>query len=132
MAKERLHNSFYDSKKWLEKRKKILKRDKYIDQVHKAYSLIPKEANLVHHIFPLWAYPEYALEDWNLISVSGYTHNKLHGFNKEQLSAKGYALLLKTARKNNIDPFKDVEKLKKVYPGYDDKNKKVAFIWNNN
>lgn len=112
------HDNFYDTSKWHKLRQKILKRDKYIDQVQKRYSLTPKEANIVHHIFPKSVYPEYALKEWNLTSVSDKTHKSLHSFNKEELSQKGFELLRQTARLNNIDIRQDIERIKKVYPNY--------------
>lgn len=96
------HDSFYDSAKWKQIRKSVLVRDKYQDQILKQYSLIPKEANLVHHIFPREFFPEFQYEKWNLISISLETHNKLHDRNGGFLTQKGLNLLKKTARKNGV------------------------------
>lgn len=107
------HDKFYDSAKWHNIRNSVLRRDKYIDQVAKRYSLIPKEATLVHHIFPRGVFPEYQYEKWNLISVSMATHNKLHTMKDDDiLSNKGYELLKRTALINHIDLEPLAERLK--------------------
>ena len=93
---------FYDSKKWIEKKRRILRRDGYMCQVSKRYGkMIPAE--LVHHIFPLDEFPEYALCDWNLISVSWKVHNALHDRQTNGLSEEGRQLLERIARRNNIE-----------------------------
>lgn len=112
------HNNFYDSEKWKKIRDSVLKRDKHIDQVAKRYSLIPKEANLVHHIFPRDIFPQYQFEKWNLISVSTHTHAMLHNRNDNKLTAKGYELLKRTALKNNIDLTLLTEELKQCVSDY--------------
>ena len=102
-------NDFYISEKWQRKRMSVLRRDGYQDQVEKRYGKI-REATIVHHIFPLDDYPEYRLADWNLISVSMGTHNKLHDRETDELTELGVELLRRTARKNNIAvPFKYME-----------------------
>jgi 5-methylcytosine-specific restriction endonuclease McrA len=93
---------FYDSKKWLEKKSRIMRRDGYMCQISKRYGkMIPAE--LVHHIFPLDEFPEYALADWNLISVSWKLHNALHDRQTNGLSEEGRQLLERIARRNNIE-----------------------------
>lgn len=89
----------YKEKRWVELRKRILARDKHMDMVEKRYGRY-KSADLVHHIFPVHLFPEYQYCEWNLISVSKATHNKLH--DKDELSEKGKELLIRTAQKNNI------------------------------
>ena len=93
---------FYDSKKWLEKKSRIMRRDGYMCQISKRYGkMIPAE--LVHHIYPLDEFPEYALADWNLISVSWKVHNALHDRQTNGLSEEGRQLLERIARRNNIE-----------------------------
>ena len=93
---------FYDSKKWIEKKSRILRRDGYMCQISKRYGkMIPAE--LVHHIYPLDEFPEYALADWNLISVSWKVHNALHDRQTNGLSEEGRQLLERIARRNNIE-----------------------------
>lgn len=93
-------SNFYLSKRWRDKREHILKRDGYQDQLEKrAGKSVP--AVMVHHIFPREQYPQYALSDWNLISLSIETHNSLHLFNGN-LSPLGEKLKKETAEKNDI------------------------------
>ena len=93
---------FYDSKRWKDKRRHILLRDKWIDQVALRDG-VKIEANTVHHILPREEYPQYAWEDWNLISVSQETHKKrLHEKYTGKLTKTGKALMYQTAVENNI------------------------------
>ena len=97
---------FYADDKWKHKRLSVLKRDGYQDQVEKRYGKTC-DATIVHHIFPLDEYPEYKLADWNLISVSMATHNRLHDRETDELTEMGVELLRRTARRNNIPvPYK--------------------------
>lgn len=93
---------FYESEKWRRKRQQILKRDGYLDQVVKRYGK-SREAHIVHHVFPLDEFPEYRLTDWNLISISMATHNRLHDRDTGLLSDDGVELLRRIARRNGIE-----------------------------
>lgn len=93
---------FYTSDKWRRKRKRILRRDGYMDQIEKRYGRMV-EATIVHHIFPRDEYPEYAFSDWNLISVSLATHNRLHDRETNVLTVDGLDLMRRTARKQGMD-----------------------------
>ena len=88
--------------RWTNLRAFILRRDKYLDQVALRYGK-RIEAQVVHHIFPREFFPQYTYAAWNLISVSTKTHNELHVRDSHKLTAKGYELLVRTARKNNIE-----------------------------
>ena len=70
-------DQFIWSEKWRTKSHKILRRDNYIDQyvLKTERRMIP--ADMVHHILPRESFPQYAMEDWNLIAVSRRTHNKI-------------------------------------------------------
>lgn len=92
----------YKEPKWLKLRETALRRDKYIDQYLKRYGKI-KQAEIVHHIFPVNDFPEYKYCLWNLISVSRATHNLFHNRDTDELTEIGKQLLIRTARKNNID-----------------------------
>lgn len=93
---------FYDTRRWKEKRKHILLRDKWTDQVALRDG-VKIEANTVHHIFPREEYPQYALCDWNLISVSTDTHKKrLHEKYTGKLTKTGKALMYQTAAEQGI------------------------------
>ncbi len=85
----------YGSSKWKKKRLKILRLDGYRDVIAAQYGRA-EEATTVHHIYPADEYPEYAWEDWNLISVSQGTHNKLENRATGKLTAEGERLMRKT------------------------------------
>lgn len=85
----------YQSGKWKKKRKKILRLDGYICQIAKRYGKA-EEATVVHHIYPADEYPEYAWCDWNLISVSIATHNKLENRETGELTRMGMELQRRT------------------------------------
>lgn len=92
---------FYQSNKWKRKRLKIFRRDGYMCQWAKRYGK-NAEAEIVHHIFPIEDYPEYALCDWNLISLSRAAHNRMHDRNTGNLTGEGKRLMEKIARENGI------------------------------
>ena len=91
----------YKSKRWERKRKAILRRDGYQDKELSRYGKMV-EANTVHHIFPVSIYPQYAWEDWNMISLSAKTHNEMHDRNTNELTDKGKDLMTRTARQRGI------------------------------
>lgn len=85
----------YYGQKWKNKRKHILRLDGYVDQIEKRYGRT-KEAVVVHHIYPADEYPEYAWCDWNLISVSLATHNRLENRQTGELLPLGMELQKRT------------------------------------
>lgn len=85
----------YYGQKWKNKRKRILRLDGYVDQIEKRYGRA-KEATVVHHIYPADEYPEYAWCDWNLISVSLATHNRLENRQTGELLPLGMELKKRT------------------------------------
>ena len=95
------YEKFYHTARWIKKREKILRRDGYQCQYAKLYGRM-EEANTVHHIFPRKQYPQYAWEDWNLISVSAANHNKLENRATGELTDEGRALMEKTAMDRGI------------------------------
>ena len=102
----------YNETKWIKLRETALKRDKYIDQIEKRYGKV-KEAEVVHHIFPVEQYPEYQYCLWNLISITRATHNKMHIRDSQELTRLGYDLMERVARKQGIKIPPYVEKEKK-------------------
>lgn len=82
------NGDFYATKRWKLKRAHILRRDKHLCRESLRYG-IHEDADTVHHIYPLDDYPEYALEDWNLISLTGERHNKMHDRKTRQLTELG-------------------------------------------
>ena len=91
-------DAFYKSTQWEKKRKHILARDKYMDQIALRDGIM-LEANTVHHIFPCEEYPEYRLCDWNLISVNDRATHKgrLHERYTGKLTKLGRYLMQETA-----------------------------------
>lgn len=87
----------YKSKRWKHIAKAVMRRDGYICQISKRYGKnIPAE--IVHHIYPVDEFPEYAFELWNLISLSRAAHNRLHDRNTDKLTEEGIALQHRTKR----------------------------------
>ena len=85
----------YKARRWNIKRRYILRIDGYRDRIAARYGR-NEEANTVHHIYPAGEFPEYAWEDWNLISVSEKTHNKLHDRVTGELTAEGERIMRNT------------------------------------
>lgn len=85
----------YYGKKWKKKRLHILRMDGYKCQIAKRYGRT-EEATVVHHIYPADTYPEYAWCDWNLISVSLASHNKLENRKTGELTELGKQLMRRT------------------------------------
>lgn len=85
----------YGSQKWKRKRAYILRLDKYIDRVAARYGRI-ESATIVHHIYPAREYPRYQWCDWNMISVSVATHNKLENRVTGGLTEEGIELMKRT------------------------------------
>lgn len=92
---------FYDDPKWIRLRNSVLRRDNYMDKESRRYGII-RPAQVVHHIFPKDEFPEYAFSVWNLISLSRQTHNEMHDRETDELTQKGRDLLIRTARRNNV------------------------------
>lgn len=96
------YEAFYHTPRWRKKRAAILRRDGYCCQLSKRYGRIV-EANTVHHIFPREDFPEFAWEDWNLISVCAEQHNRLEDRTTGDLTEAGRDLLRRTARRRGIE-----------------------------
>lgn len=96
------HDEFIWSEQWRRKAKSIMRRDGYIDQwiLRTTGRTVPAE--VVHHILPREDFPQYAMEDWNLISLSRNTHNKVIHTIKGKLTNEGRKLMFETAFKNDI------------------------------
>ncbi len=85
----------YHSARWKKKRAYVLKRDGYLCRYSKRYGK-NVEATRVHHIYPAKDYPEYAWEDWNLISLSAAAHELMHDRETGELTRHGENLKSKT------------------------------------
>lgn len=85
----------YNEKKWKRLAAKAMKRDGYRCQLSKRYGK-QVQAEVVHHIYPVDTYPEFAYALWNLIALSRAQHNRLHDRATNRLTAEGLALLRRT------------------------------------
>ncbi len=88
-------SSFYQSRRWKRLRKSALRRDGYRCQESARYGK-DAEAQVVHHIYPVEDYPQYAYCLWNLISLSKKRHNEMHDRTTNRLTAAGIALQRRT------------------------------------
>ena len=96
------HDDFIWSEQWRRKAHSILRRDGYIDQYILKTTGRMIEANLVHHILPRDEFPQYAMEDWNLISLNKQTHSRIIHTIKGKLTNEGRKLMMETAFKQGI------------------------------
>jgi 5-methylcytosine-specific restriction enzyme A len=78
----------YKDKRWISKRAKILRHDEYRCRECKRYGK-SITATTVHHINPLKERPELWLANWNLLSLCGKCHDKMHDRNTDTLTALG-------------------------------------------
>lgn len=93
---------FYHTKAWKIKRKRILRRDGYMSALSKRYGKrIVGET--VHHILPRDIFPEYQMEDWNLITLSNQEHNRMHDRVTGDLTDEGMELLRRTVRAKGMN-----------------------------
>lgn len=88
-------NKFMTSWTWRTKRKQVLERDGHQCQI------CNKPARIVHHIFPLDEFPEYGMNDWNLVSLCCSCHNRIDSARSE-LSDAGKKMLRDTALKQGV------------------------------
>lgn len=92
----------YFSPQWKRLATAVMRRDGYKCQLSKRYGkAVPAE--VVHHIYPVDEYPEYAYCAWNLISLSRAAHNRLHDRNTNALTHEGIALMRRAHRPNDKD-----------------------------
>lgn len=85
----------YFSPRWKRLAVAILRRDGYKCQISKRFGK-SVAAEVVHHIYPVDEYPEYAYCAWNLISLSRAAHNRLHDRDNNKLTPEGVALMRRT------------------------------------
>lgn len=95
-------DEFIWSEQWRRKAHSILRRDGYIDQYILKTTGRMIEANVVHHILPRDEFPQYAMEDWNLISLNKRTHSRIIHTIKGKLTNEGRKLMMETAFKQGI------------------------------
>lgn len=106
-----MDSSFLKKKRWHDKRDSILRRDNYTCQLCKRYGKMTG-AHHVHHIFPWEFYPEYAYENWNLISLCQQCHNRMHDRDTHELTAEGKRLQRKAMQWKSQSTKRDIPKNK--------------------
>ena len=94
--------AFYKSRRWRLTREAILRRDGYACQESRRYGK-RVEATTVHHAFPRDEFPEYQWEPWNMISLAGDVHDKMHDRTTGALTERGAELLRRVARRAGMD-----------------------------
>lgn len=87
----------YESPRWKRLARAVMRRDGFVCQLSKRYGK-SMPAEVVHHIYPVDEYPEYAYQPRNLIALSRAAHNRLHDRNTNALTAEGVALMRRTKR----------------------------------
>ena len=92
----------YKSRRWKQLAQRAMWRDGYICQISKRYGKAVS-AEVVHHIYPVEHYPQYAYCLWNLISLSASMHNTLHDRVTHELTARGISLMRKTKIPPHLD-----------------------------
>lgn len=75
-------DSFYQSQIWRNKRTEILKRDNHECQVAKSMGQVVTYKLIIHYIKPLDYFPELAMGDSNLITVSHQVHDIINELNE--------------------------------------------------
>lgn len=91
----------HNTKRWKRKSQHIRRLDKYMDVVALRFWNKRQEGHMVHHIYPVDEYPEYAFCDWNLITVSWSTHEKLEDRKSGTLKPLGLELQRRTVPGKN-------------------------------
>lgn len=81
-------SNFYKTAKWKRKREKILRRDEYLCRECVRYGKTT-EATTVHHINQLEHHPEFALANYNLVSMCAKCHDAMHDRNTRELTVLG-------------------------------------------
>lgn len=79
---------YASDRRWRKLRERVLRRDQYLCRECRRFGRIT-EATIVHHIWPVEDFPEYAFSAWNLISVCHGCHDKFHERLSRQLTADG-------------------------------------------
>lgn len=81
-------NPFYQSKKWIKKKNKVLRKYNYECQESARFGKRVL-ADVVHHIYPLESYPTLALVEWNLLPLTNEKHNSFHSRKDHSITKAG-------------------------------------------
>lgn len=78
----------YKSKRWELCRERALRSAGYQCQDAKRYGIM-REATVVHHVWPVEQWPEFAWCDWNHLPLSAEAHDRMHDRTTGQLTPLG-------------------------------------------
>lgn len=104
------NNMDYHSTAWKKRRAAVLHRDEYRCVECRRFGKL-KTATTAHHVFPVEYFPQYQWEGWNLASLCSACHDRMHDRETHQLTAAGWNLLERTARKNGKEVTSELRRL---------------------
>lgn len=93
----------YHSRRWAKKRVQALRRDGYRCRECARFGRTTGAAT-VHHIHPVEAAPQLALEMWNLLSLCDQCHNRMHDRKTGALTARGLWWRERTPPTSGLSP----------------------------
>lgn len=96
------NHPFYKTSKWRKTRERVMRRNGYLCQESLRYGA-RRQAEMVHHIYPLEQYPDLAYEQWNLLPLTNKRHNEMHNRVTNELTEKG--LYWQEKRKREFERF---------------------------
>ena len=73
--------------RWRRLRDRVLREQRWCQEAKRYGELKPAE--IVHHVWPVEDYPEYAYCRWNLIALTKAAHGKMHDRDTRKLTALG-------------------------------------------
>ena len=83
------HDGFdYKSPRWLRARERALRRCGYECQESKRYGL-KRPATVVHHVWPVEQWPEFAWCEWNHLPLTAEAHDQMHDRTTGKLTPLG-------------------------------------------
>ncbi|MGI5840169.1 MAG: HNH endonuclease [bacterium] len=88
--------NLYKTTRWLRLRRAVLRRDEYLCRECRRYGKTTP-ATTVHHIYPAEQYPQWWMMNWNLLSLCGSCHDKMHDRNSGALTALGREWMVRTS-----------------------------------
>lgn len=105
-----MNKNIYKDSKWIQKRRKILRRDSYQCQECKRYGK-NSEASHVHHVIPVaWCVIHmklYLFSNKNLLSLCKSCHDKMHDRTNDKLTVKGKQLVARIFQAEGIKWIKE-------------------------
>ena len=78
----------YKAPRWLRARARALQAFGYECQECRRFG-VKREATVVHHVWPVETWPEYAWASWNHLPLCSECHDRMHDRNTNQLTDLG-------------------------------------------